>query len=173
MKRVCWAAAVAAVAASALTGCVTVQQVQISNVYDPALVAPLLAPGNNHVTGSALIRQSGGGVVTCAGTPVELVPATPYAKEWARLLFGSDQQGYRSVMGGATVITNVDPQFVKAVRSTTCNAQGFFTFADVADGDFYTLTRIQWRVGDSMQGGTLMKAFSVRGGQKQEIVMAP
>jgi len=72
--------AATAVAALALTGCVTVQQVQISTPYDADAITPFVAPGSNQLTGSALIRQMGGGVVTCAGYPVHLIPATPYAK---------------------------------------------------------------------------------------------
>ncbi len=171
MKRVLLAAT--AVAALALTGCVTVQQVQLTTEFNPALVGSLFVPGANQVSGSALVRQSGGGVVTCAGNPVHLMVATPYAKEWARQLFGSEQQGFRSASGPGTRITNLDPRFEATFRTTTCNAQGFFTFSDLSDGDFYAFTVIHWRVGDSIQGGSLMKAVSVRGGQKQEIVMAP
>ncbi|MES2609783.1 MAG: hypothetical protein V4679_06050 [Pseudomonadota bacterium] len=171
MKRVSFA--VAAAIAAALTGCVTIQQVQLSTRYDPDAVTPFVAPGQNQLTGSALIRQMGGGVVTCAGYPVHLIPATPYAKEWAGHLFGAGQQGFVPAGGAGVLITNVDPRFVAAGRTTTCNAQGFFTFADLADGEFYAFTSINWRVGDRIHGGSLMKAVTVRGGQKQEIVMAP
>lgn len=163
----------AAVATLVVAGCSTTQKVQLSSNFDEKAVAHLLGPGPNQITGSALIRQGGGGVVTCAGGVVYLMPVTPYAKEWARYVYGSDLEGYHRTGGAGVEFTNLNLQFAGSVRMTNCNAQGFFAFNDVADGDFYVFTKINWRVGGDIQGGSLMKTASVRGGQKKEIVLAP
>ena len=44
--------------------------------FDPSEVEWFSSRGANSVYGSALIRQRGGGVVTCAGRSVSLTPAS-------------------------------------------------------------------------------------------------
>lgn len=40
-----------------------------------------LREGDATIRGQGFLRQKGGGVVTCAGYPVQLIPATPYFRE--------------------------------------------------------------------------------------------
>ncbi len=152
--------------------CASNQTVVLSSQFDPATVEPMLRAGGNQVSGSALIRQVGGGVVTCAGGMVYLMPVSPYAREWARVIYQSEVQGYYKTQGRGIEFSNLDQRFAAAVRSTACNAQGFFNFPDVADGQFYVFAKVNWRVGGEIQGGSLMKSVSVRGGQKSEIVLS-
>lgn len=55
--------------------------VLLKSQFDAKETATHLVDGENTIKGSGLIRQNGGGVVTCAGQQVWLVPATDYAKE--------------------------------------------------------------------------------------------
>jgi hypothetical protein len=158
-------------AALLVSGCAS--KVQLQSKFDYASVAPMLSPGKNKLSGSALIRQVGGGVVTCAGYPVYLMPASEYAREWARKIYKSESRGFFSTRGRGIVFTNLDPSFTRAVKEVTCNAQGFFSFPDVADGDFFLFTKINWSVGGEIQGGSVMRAVSLRGSESVDIVLSP
>ncbi|MBP7370582.1 MAG: hypothetical protein KA902_04010, partial [Arenimonas sp.] len=59
-----------------LTGCMTAPTITLTTPFDSDYAQKMLADGTNMVKGSALIRQAGGGVVTCAGNEVLLIPNT-------------------------------------------------------------------------------------------------
>jgi hypothetical protein len=154
------------------TGCATAPPpVHIPVVYDAAQAQAMLKPGGNTVTGSALIRQQGGGIVTCAGNEVVLVPATEYAKYRINVIYGSGRFAHPS---GLT-FTPDNGDYMLNTRRTTCNAQGFFKFEQVSDGEFFVTTRIIWKGGrnNDIQGGALLGRVNVRGGQALEVTMAP
>ena len=142
--------------------------------FDEATAARLAAPGPNTITGAALIRQRGGGVVTCAGGAVTLVPVTAYSKEWALYEFGmeaSATEGYRA--------QEAKPYFYKhpaswanTVRTAYCDTQGNFRFENVADGQFYIGAEVKWMVGYVPQGGKIAKIISTGGGRRTEVMLA-
>lgn len=154
-----------------LAGCLGPEKIQQKRSFDSAVVQPLLQPGNNTVKGSALFNQIGGGTVTCAGRTVFLVPRSPYADERMTIIYGNLQGGV-----GIGRIPESDQASVSAynlaAKETVCDAQGFFTFRDVADGEFYAVTAIKWGQYNN-QGGNLMRAVKVTGGESVEIVLAP
>lgn len=147
---------------AALSACATTRQVQMTTAFDAGQAQAMLTRGTTIVRGSALIRQQGGGVVTCAGTEVALTPATAYATERMHIIYGSVLQGYRSAaapnwINPPGVPASTDARYEQFSRKTLCNAQGEFEFADVAPGSFYITTTVAWRVGYNVQGGYLMK----------------
>ena len=162
-------------AATFLTGgCVVApRQVRIAEPFDAELARQLSGPGLNTVKGSALIRQAGGGVVTCAGQTVYLVPSTGYAQARLKALYGNNIE--RAAAGSQWLPQFIPdpPEYKKFVRSSVCDAQGYFVFDQVADGDFYVNTVITWLVGNSTEGGSLLHHVAVRGGQTVSIVLAP
>jgi hypothetical protein len=132
----------------------------------------MLEPGTNSIRGSALIRQQGGGVVTCAGQSVTLMPVADIAREWSGHLFGSTSGGYASnYVVAAKKFNNTDWSTV--AKTTLCDAQGNFRFDRVADGEFYVFTSITWTVGYRVQGGMLMKPVKLDGSTMADIVLAP
>lgn len=158
--------------AAVLTGCVTTPQVvQIAAPYDAAETAALMRPGTNTITGSALIRQQGGGVVTCAGSPVMLIPATAYSKERMAAIYG----GGGLARGPGRAFTPNPPDFATHTRNTQCNAQGFFRFEDVADGEFFLVTRVSWTAGryNLEQGGFMLGRVITKGGRTSEVTITP
>ncbi len=165
--------------ASALSGCAQVTTVPATKAFNAAEAEQAMRPGHNIIDGSALIRQNGGGVVTCAGQEVQLTPATDYANERMVIRYESMQQGYWPI--GAPNIINPprvpeepDPRYLRFGKTTTCDAQGKFQFADLADGSFYVTTTIIWNVGYNAQGGYLMKRVDLKGGSSIErIVLTP
>ena len=160
-----------------LAGCVApLTHVSIHSEFDADEAAHFLKKGNNTIKGSALIRQRGGGIVTCAGNRVTLIPYTKYSAERIGKLYGN-------TTGGAHSYTNIEfindpPDYTRLTRNTKCNAQGFFTFTDVANGIFFVVTSALWEVPisqytSSQQGGALMRQVEVINGETKEIVLTP
>ena len=162
--------AVAVLAALAACGS---RGVTLQAPYDHAAAAKQLEPGTGTVKGSALMRQRGGGVVTCAGLPVHLMPVTPRAREWAGHLYGGSQGGFYNVGAGTLDISDDGSGFVQAIRTTHCDAQGNFRFDQVAEGEFFVFTRITWHAGSALQGGSLMRPVRLTNGGTSDIVLAP
>lgn len=163
--------------AFALMGCapMTPKPIHLSASFDPVLTTKLLEGGNNTIRGSALIRQRGGGVVTCAGHEIRLAPATPYSRERVRIAFGSEDGGYFPAFGAAPVMfANEPPEYKQLSRSTICDAQGYFKFDKLASGDFYVNAVITWRVrGYVDEGGSITQRVSVANGETKDIVLSP
>lgn len=154
-------------------GCATAPtQITINAPFDAAETTSLMAPGKNTITGSALIRQQGGGIVTCAGNPVMLIPATAYARERMAAIYGS---GALARPSAARTFTPDPPLYSATTRQTMCNAQGFFKFEDVADGHFFLVTRIIWTAGryNTQQGGFVLGRATVSAGRTTEVTITP
>lgn len=159
-----------------LTACVANQprEVSISSSFDASETRKLLEKGPNVIRGSALFRQRGGGVVSCAGMKVVLIPATSYAKERVFALYQSTEKGYRpatSLILGKVNFNKEPPEYSQLKKEVVCDAQGFFKFDEVANGEFFVTTTIVWGV-NSIEGGALMQRVSVYGSETKEIVMA-
>jgi hypothetical protein len=153
----------------AIAGCAAPTPVRINAPFNAEEAKNKLRPGSNAIVGSALIRQRGGGVVTCAGNSVHLVPVTPYAVERIGVIYGSGKLATQRVN-----FENTPPGYVENTRSTTCNAQGFFRFEGLADGDYFVQTSVTWMVGQyNMQGGAMYQRASVSGGQILEVTITP
>lgn len=166
---------VIALMAIALSACGP-NKIKIAVPFDENQAKAMLAPGENQVNGSALIRQSGGGIVTCAGNIVILMPVTAYARQWAKHVYGTEQDGYRPTAGLGLEFEGANT-FFKNVKSTNCDVEGRFSFLNIADGEFYVFTKINWTVQDQfgpvIQGGSIMKKIALSGGEKVETVLSP
>lgn len=158
-----------------LAGCAAPQKFSSTVPFDAEQARALLVDGSNSVRGSALIRQRAGGVVTCAGRDVALIPATTYADEKLNALYGNTERGFNRASGGKRLSAEGEPaEYRQLIRRTTCDAQGFFKFDKVADGSFYVVTAITWQVNDYVQeGGGLMQRVTLSGGNTKELVLAP
>lgn len=138
--------------------------------FDAGEANRMTSDGGNVIKGNAFMRQRGGGVVTCAGQTVHLVPATAYAKERFTALFGSSEKGINNRRDFK--FAPDPPEYYALARKTTCDAQGNFVFDRVADGDFFLTVLVAWEAGRLAQGGHLMQRITVRGGQTQSIVIS-
>lgn len=139
--------------------------------FDADHARKMLEKGVSTIKGSALIRQRGGGVVTCAGQTVVLIPATEYADERMRVIYNQQDRGFRGYPDQVPMESNAS--YVELTRRTRCDAQGYFTFDNVGDGTFYVVTRIVWETGRTVEGGTLMQRVNVSGVETKEIVLSP
>lgn len=103
---------------------------------------------------------------------MELVPATKYAEDRLSQIYGNTRRGFRPARGFN--VEGADPDYLRLVKTTVCNAQGFFTFSGVADGEFFITTSVLWRTNPYfLDGGVLMHRVTVQGGQEAELVLAP
>jgi hypothetical protein len=157
-----------------LVGCA--QQITLINQFNEGEARNALQAGKNSIKGSALIKQNNGGTVTCAGTSVRLIPVTAYSSERIYAIYKSTDRGFNRVMFAPTgsPFANDNPAFYQVTKETACDAQGFFKFDAIADGDFFVVTSVRWSPGGyTYEGGTLMRRVSLKGGETREIVLAP
>ena len=131
----------------------------------------MLRQGTNTIKGSGLIRQQGGGVVTCAGNEVFLIPATAYSTERMKAIYSSAEGGLYTA--GQIKFEPSPPEYVANMRTTKCDAQGGFVYDRVADGKFYVVSSAVWIVRDSRQGGSIMKSATLSGGETKYVVLSP
>jgi hypothetical protein len=159
------------IASAALAGCAT-RVVEIREPFDATLTAERLKPGPNTITGSALVRRRNGNIVTCAGSEVRLIPATPYANERIRAMYGP-RHFLRFEQMRVKVNPN-PPEYTTLTRATTCNASGFFRFESLGDGEYIVHAVVSWDGGSLYpEGGAMIGRATVKGGQAAEIVLAP
>jgi hypothetical protein len=107
------------------------------------------------------MRQRGGGVVTCAGQEVALVPATRYASERMRATYGSTGPRAAVLPTYTISFTPDEPEFRVLARRTRCDAQGFFAFDHLRPGSYFVTTRVSWTVANRQQGQLLMVRVDV------------
>ncbi|WP_123812187.1 hypothetical protein [Ottowia oryzae] len=157
----------------ALLGCAAApRKIEVSAPFNLEEAKAMLKPGKNSISGSAMMRQAGGGVVTCAGEEVNLVPETEYANQRIGKAYGSTDRGYINVYQARIQIAN-PPGYLESTLKTRCDPQGKFTFKNVGDGNWFVVTGVIWLVGYSTEGGMLMERISLKGGQNHEIIMTP
>jgi len=161
-----------------LVSCATQQQLHtIQTPFDEDEMIRLSQPGKNTIKGSALVRQNNGGVVTCAGSPTNLIPVMKYSTERMYWVYKNSTKGfYRVVMMPTKMYTNENPRYGELARRTMCDAQGFFKFENIADGDYFLTTNIIWNTGGNSvtkEGGFLMLRVSVKDGETKEVVLSP
>lgn len=162
---------VCVVVAFALSACATYtpEHKRVRAAFDATAAAAQLSEGTNSITGNAFMRQVGGGVVTCAGETVRLVPATEYARERLQFVYGD--RGFSPLYSRFTF--EPDPEeFHSLTRTTKCDAAGNFRFDDVADGDYFILVTVQWAVASVPNGGHLLGRASAGRGRVSTVIMA-
>ena len=142
---------------------------EVRAVWDQAHAERLMAPGLNTIKGDGFIRQQNGGVVTCAGETVLLLPATAYAAERIQALYRSTERGWN--VSRIYRFVPDPPDYLRLSRETRCNSQGNFEFTKIADGEFFVVTAVRWQAGDHPQGGMLMHRARVQGGETEILVM--
>lgn len=112
--------------------------VKMQTKFDYSEHEPYAKPGENSIRGQAFLSQQGGGVVTCAGSRVLLLPATSYFREMIRhLVAGSEPEPPETTY----------PSLKDMIRKTQCDAQGNFSFSNIPDGAWFVLTETNARHG--------------------------
>ncbi|MFY0635484.1 MAG: hypothetical protein JXQ91_16860 [Vannielia sp.] len=145
--------------------------IEVAKPFSAREVDYVKRPGSATVTGQAFFRQRGGGVVTCAGYNVLLVPAGGYAKEFVTRAFGNVQGGSIPVILMPKI--KHPPAFAEYQRKATCDAEGDFEFRAVPNGDYYIFSGILWEVPNQIipEGGALAEFFRVSGGRSERVIV--
>lgn len=173
MRKACSIALLMSIAAA---GCVTTSQtstlLKIAAPFDRDQAAEAIKDGPNSVSGSAFMRQRGGGVVTCAGSDVLLIPVTAYSTARMAYIYPSTSGGHAQVPATRLGFDPDPPEYSQLRRVVKCDARGDFTFEAVADGDFYVVTNVLWEVAGVINGGALMQRISVRGKSLRALTLA-
>jgi hypothetical protein len=163
-----------------LVACAVPQQPKtkfhVQSTFNEEQAQSLMKEGSNTIKGSALMRQMGGGVVTCAGQKITLIPATDYAIERIRYIYDSDISGTYLFAMNKPAIEEPPPKYEELRHSVLCDSQGFFKFEKIANGEFFLIAAITWRANTSSafpEGGYMMRKISLLNGEVKEIVIAP
>jgi hypothetical protein len=138
--------------------------------FDASEAAFSQQPGTGVVSGQGFLRQNGGGVVTCAGSDVRLIPVTRYSTARMQMIFRNTEAGYGPALS-MTAPEDPPVEYVRQTRQATCDAQGNFRFEGLPPGEYFVTTRVQWMVGYATQGGTLMRRVTVAPGQSQSVML--
>lgn len=142
--------------------------VRLTKSFDLTQAERLMCPGRNTIIVKAFLNKPGGGIVDCYGHPVRLIPATEMARERMKGYFGTDEGGFVPLGSfAATKFTNADPAYCRHQKEQTCGVNSGVVFKNVADGEFYILSAVLWRLdydSDDDEGYLLTKV-SVSGGE--------
>ncbi len=151
MKRTLLLTLAAAGGALALAGCNT-EETGGPGPSGPSYTPPSGASEAFRDSDFAWSTGSGGGSVdgilayksgsyTCSGGTVVLVPETPWSRARMRVLYNSTTA---SAMSVDDVKARTPPQsngdYQKYARSTQCDAQNHFSFANLPNGGWYAIT---------------------------------
>jgi hypothetical protein len=120
--------------------------------------------GTASIEGSARLKGSDGRMRTCAGQLVALTADNAYTREASD---AAKTHKYSRI--------ERDPRYARYRRTTTCDAQGNFTFRHLPHGNWGIGTRVEWEEtgsqGKVVRGGPLGKRFTLKAGETATIVM--
>jgi len=143
----------------------------VRTLFEEGEARELLAPGTSTIKGSAFARQRGGGIVTCAGKQVFLIPGTFYAQERLGAIYRTPEGGPLTVVPVPRFVPD-PPAYRELTRSTKCDAQGSFQFDNVKGGRFFVVTEVAWEVSGAQQGGFVMQKVQVKDGTTETVVIS-
>jgi hypothetical protein len=138
-------------------------------------VAWSVGPGTATVEGRAALSAGGPVPHTCAGGEAQLLPASPYAAEMMRIVFGNDVRGYAPV-ASARYPASIAADFRKTVRRIGCDPEGRFRFDGVPAGRWYAFSNVIFRGSGgeaAPQGGALMQRVDVAEGARVSVLLGP
>ncbi|PTM40779.1 hypothetical protein [Bosea sp. 124] len=149
-----------------LSACVERKPATVSFSIEEA--AFIKKPGTGTIVGHAFRTKPSGTVVNGAGEIVRLVPATAYARERVRNLYGSRKYvPHRSYPRD----DNPDPAYSEYTRTTKAESNGRFVFEKVAPGEYFVTTQVIWGDEDALfrEGGSVYDSVTVTGKEKEPI----
>lgn len=149
---------------AALSACATHSVQKMNATFVPDDYVPYARAGTATVKGQGFLRQQGGGVVTCAGSKVMMLPDTPFIREAISIAARGDTPDAGNPAH--------DPRIHDALKTTMCDAQGNFSFERVAAGNWLVVTEVIWTVGYSRQGGGLEGQVTAHDGEVTNILLS-
>ena len=171
---------ITALSACAISNPNSPRLVIVHSTFNEQEAKDLLKPGKGRIEGNAFMRQQGGAVVTCAGSPVRLIPATKYAHDRLLGIYGGI--GGVHVHNHRALDIQPNPQtYMELQKGTVCDSRGDFVFENVEAGKFYITVPVQWQAptynpitgaGMSLQGGAMMTEVYIQDGETKKIILS-
>lgn len=167
---------ISAVALLALAACQTtdarapegVSVYRTSTAFDPAEAGFIHVQGTGRIKGRAYL-DTPDGRQPAARSKVTLVPATAYARERVRLIYGgANMASLRRVN-----FPDADKRYHAFTRSTMADAQGGFAFPRIGPGEYYITTAVIWTPGGGREErASLIGSVSVSQGEEADVELA-
>ena len=154
--------AVAVFSALFLVGCAAPRPVVLQTQFVGAEHDVYKQIGAGSIKGQGFLRQRGGGTVTCAGSEVLLIPASPYFRE----VMGNFAKGRRMA-----VADKLESAYRSIIRTSQCDAQGNFAFAKLPMETWFLTTQVTWRAGSEEQGGSLLREVTTSGEEPVQVIL--
>lgn len=156
----------------ALAGCYA-REIKVDVPFDPKEAAFINQKGKGSISGQAFLRRNDGVVVYAAGSEVKLVPATRYADARIGAIYGGAK--YMNAMTAQMTKYPEEPEYMQMIKTTKANGEGRFTFNEIAPGQYYIVTGVQWcvptRYGCDKQGGDLVDKVRIAGAETANIIL--
>ena len=130
-------------AALVVLGCAS-KPVEVKTAAGPADDAPCPAAGPARISGRLFARQRSGSLVSGAGRPVYLDPATAYATGVFQAITERQNRTsyFKAEKEGSTVAP--DAVLLKCRRTSEADGDGTFVFDKVAPGSYFVSSYISW-----------------------------
>lgn len=141
-----WLGRVVIIAALAVAGCNTVQQTIAFDDAQAAFARKQVGKGSGTVTGYAFVHARSGRTYTAGGDWITLIPATAYAEERMRIIYGGGRA--RPELSFAAVPGAVDETYASLTRREKADMHGKFTFEDVMPGRWFVVATVHWQAYD-------------------------
>ena len=131
--------------------------------FNEAEFAGYGGPGSGTVTGQ-LTAYYDGEAHRGDGTPITLMPVTPYTREIV------DRE-----LGDGVYLSRPDARFKKYIRVTTSDHQGGFVFTRVPPGEYFVLGEASWNArgnSDLLEFQWACERITVRNGQTTSVLVS-
>lgn len=118
--------------------------VEVKAVPEARADAPCPSGPGARLTGSSFSRQRNGRLVSGAGRPVYLDPATRYSAAVFRAIVEHQNKKsyFKAEKESGTVVP--DPAMLKCRRTVQADADGKFAFTDVPPGSYFVSSYVSW-----------------------------
>ena len=165
-----------------LSGCASLvapppRQVNLTSTFNPQEVAWSKATGTGSITGQAFFQTRGGQPRTCAGLQVSLQPHSTYGDERLSAIYGNTEKGAVHALATRVQFVPDDPTYKETVKTSTCDAQGNFSFTSLPAGKYFLVASIVWSIpGQEFappQGGALLQSVTLADGENKRIILTP
>lgn len=146
--------------------------IKIYSNFDSAQAKLLLENGKNSIVGTAAVLTENGQLINCSRFPVELIPATDYAKEVMLKMYGNSEKGFLIFDNHSKYIDPDIQDYRNLILKTTCNKNGEFEFNNISDGEFILKPRAGWVQNygyNYVIGGIFAEKVSVHGGERKVV----
>lgn len=130
-----------------INACAYKEPIRINSTFDENQAKSMLENGKMTLMGEAFLRRTDGGIVTCAGQEVELIPETQYAAERIFHVYGSQQKAYKPYsyfIGNQTTFIPDEASYHNFQKLSVCDAQGHFKFTNINKGKYIIIASVLW-----------------------------